>query len=200
MIWSWLIVLPALWETVIVRWRPPIRASVCALLFFSGFLSVFGGIGGQYHGYEITRLSTLDAVSQAVRDIPITEAFAAQPTYNHPLLLCGRKVVMGYDGHLSSHGIHYGPVHDELDALMLGQFNWRLRASRLGVRYLFFGPGERKTWPLTNESWRTGATVIASGEWGEILDLQTQPLPGGEIESPVLRPAAPRLQLPSVRP
>jgi len=199
MIWSWIIVLPALWETVIVRWRPQIRASVCVLLFFSGFLSVFGGIGAQYHGYGIAQLSTLDAVSQAVRDIPITEAFAAQPTYNHPLLLCGRKVVMGYDGHLSSHGIRYGPVDDELDALMLGHFNWRLRAARLGVRYLFFGPGERRTWPISNESWRMGATVIASGEWGEILDLQTPPLPVGESESPALRPAAPRLQLPSVR-
>ena len=197
MLWPWLIVLPVLWEIVLVRWQPWCRALVCSLLFFSGFLSLFGGIGAQFHGYSIARLSALDAVAHAVRDIPITEPFAAQPNYNHPLLLCGRKVVMGYDGHLASHGIEYGPVDDELDALMRGFPDWRIRAARLGVRYLFFGPEERKTWPASYESWRMSATVIASGEWGEILDLETPPLPVGEVESPTLRLAPPRLQLPS---
>ena len=198
MIWSWVIVLPALWETVLARWSMPWRAVTCAALFFSGFLSLLGGIGGQHHGHAITRLSTLDAVALAVRDIPITEAFAAQPTYNHPLLLCGRKVVMGYDGHLVSHGILYGSVDDELDALMRGFPDWRLRAARLGVRYLFFGPGERATWPASYESWRMGATVIASGEWGEIFDLHTPPLPAAEEEeSATPRLGRPRLQLPS---
>ena len=200
MLWPLLIVLAVLWETLLVRWKPFYRAVICSLLFFSGLLSVFGGIGGLYHGYTIARLSTLDAVAQAVRGIPITEPFAAQPNYNHPLLLCGRKVVMGYDGHLSSHGIHYGPVDDELDALMRGFPDWRLRAARLGVRYLFFGPKERETWPASYESWRMSATVIASGEWGEIFDLETPPLPVGESESPTLRLAPPRLQPPSARP
>ena len=200
MIWAWVIVLAALWNAVLARWPAPWRALTCTLLFFSGFLSLLGGIGSAHHGHGIIRLSTLDAVALAVRDIPITEAFAAQPTYNHPLLLCGRKVVMGYDGHLVSHGILYGPVDDELDALMRGFPDWRLRAARLGVRYLFFGPDERKTWPESYESWRMGATVIASGEWGEIFDLHTPPLPApAEEESATPRLAPPRLQLPSAR-
>ena len=140
-----------------------------------------------------------DAVGLAVRDIPITESFAAEPTYNHPLLLCGRKVVMGYPGHLGSHGIIYWPVEEDLDALMRGHPDWRIRAARLHVRYLFFGPGERRKWPNSYESWRAGATVVASGEWGELLDLQTPPLPlGPEEEKPTPRPAPARLLPPSV--
>jgi hypothetical protein len=201
MLWALLIVLPALWETILSRWPTPWRAAACVLLFFSGFISLLGGIGSAHHGHGIARLSTLDAVALAVRDIPITEPFAAQPTYNHSLLLCGRKLVMGYNGHLASHGIVYGPVDDQLDALMLGLPDWRLRAARLRVRYLFFGPGERRTWPASHESWRMGATVVASGEWGELFDLHTPPLPigAGEEEkksTPRLEP--PRLQLPSV--
>ena len=201
MLWALLIVLPALWETILSRWPTPWRAAACVLLFFSGFVSLLGGIGSAHHGHGIARLSTLDAIALAVRDIPITEPFAAQPTYNHSLLLCGRKLVMGYNGHLASHGIVYGPVDDQLDALMLGLPDWRLRAARLRVRYLFFGPGERRTWPASHESWRMGATVVASGEWGELFDLHTPPLPigAGEEEkksTPRLEP--PRLQLPSV--
>ncbi len=197
MLWAWLIAFAALWETIVSRWNFWRRAATCALLFFSGFISLLGGIGERFHGYPIARISTLDAVEQAVRDIPITEAFAAAPSFKHPLLLCGRKLVMGYDGHLVSHGIRYSSVDDELDALMRGFPDWRLRAARLGVRYLFFGPEERATWPESYESWRMGATVVASGEWGELFDLHTPPLPLSEEESPALRLAPPRLQLPS---
>ncbi len=198
MLWSLLIALPALWETILAHWPAPWRALACVLLFFSGFCSLLGGIGSEHHGHGFARLSTLDAVELAVRDIPITEAFAAEPTYNHPLLLCGRKLVMGYNGHLASHGIVYGPVDDELDGLMRGFPDWRIRAARLHVRYLFFGPGERKVWPESYESWRMGATVVASGEWGEIFDLHTPPLPvgeEGEKSTPRLEPQ--RLQLPA---
>jgi hypothetical protein len=199
MIWAWILFLPALWETLLVRERTWCRGGICALLFFSGFLSLLGGMGTPQRLYTIAHLSSLDAIGLAVRDIPIIEAFAACPSYKHPLLLCGRKVVMGYPGHLSSHGIVYGPIEDDLDGLMSGLFNWRLRAARLHVRYLFFGPDERQAWPHSNECWRMGATVIASGEWGEILDLQTPPLPVSEEESPEPRLAPPRLQLPSAR-
>ena len=177
MLWSFLIIVPILWDVVIARWKMPARAATCALLFFSGFLSLFGGINETHRGYSIIRLATLDAVAQAVRKIPVTEPFAAQPNYNHPLLLCGRKTVMGYEGHLASHGIRYADTAADLDALMLGFPDWRLRAARLGVRYLYYGPGERETWPNSYESWRLSATVIASGDWGQLLDLETPPIP-----------------------
>jgi len=177
MLWAYLIIMPILWEAVILHWRVQTRATVCVLLFFSGFLSLLGGIDDRHHGYSITRLSTVESVSAAVRKIPVTQPFAAQPNYNHPLLLSGRKTVMGYEGHLGSHGIQFANVADDLDALMLGFPDWRLRAARLGVRYLFYGPGERETWPNSYESWRLSATVIASGEWGQLFDLETPPVP-----------------------
>ena len=94
---------------------------------------------------------------------------------------------MGYEGHLSSHGISYRAIADDLDALMLGHPDWRLRAARLGVRYLYFGPGERLRWPYSYESWRKGATLIASGDWGELFDLDTPPLPVEERPPVTLR-------------
>ena len=177
MLWAYLFVLPFLWELLIARWSPWVREPVCVLLFFSGFISLIGGIDSQYRGYAIAYFSKLDAVAEAVRDIPITATFAARPSYNHPLLLCGRKVVMGFEGHLGSHGIHYSEVSDELDALMNGLPDWRQHATRLGARYLFFGPEEREQWPNAFQAWRDDARLVASGEWGEIFDLDSPPLP-----------------------
>ena len=182
MLWAYLLILPFLWDLLIVRWKPLARAIVCVLLFFSGFVSLFGGFNVQPGGYSIAQLSKLDALAESVRDIPVTATFAAQPTYNHPLLLLGRKLVMGFEGHLGSHGIAYHATSAELDALMNGSAEWRLIAARLGARYLFFGPEERGQWPDSFQSWRIGAQLIASGEWGELFDLETPPLPLDESQ------------------
>ncbi len=177
MIWAWLIVLPFLWELLIARWKCWQRLCVCVLLFFSGFVGLLGGLGGTQQGYAIAQCSTLDAVAAAVRDIPITEPFACAPHYQHALLLNGRKVVMGYEGHLQSHGINYRITSINLDELMNGKDIWRLNAAELGVRYLFYGPLEIERWPKSRESWRDCVQVISSGPWGELFDLDLPRVP-----------------------
>ncbi len=177
MVWAWLIILPFFWEHLIARWKCWQRWGVCVLLFFSGFVGLLGGMDGNQQGYEIARCSTLDAVAAAVRDIPITEPFACAPHYQHALLLNGRKVVLGYEGHLTSHGINYGMTGITLDELMNGVDTWRLAAAELNVRYLFYGPLEIQRWPRSHELWRDSVQVIASGPWGELFDLDLPRIP-----------------------
>lgn len=177
MVWAWLIVLPFIWDQLIARWKCWQRYAVCALLFFSGFIGLLGGLGGTQQGYEIARCSTLDAVAAAVRDIPITEPFACAPHYQHPLLLNGRKVVLGYEGHLTSHGISFRNQSINLDELMNGVDIWRLNAAELDVHYIYYGPLEIQRWPKSRETWRDSLQVIASGTWGELFDLDIPRVP-----------------------
>ncbi len=177
MLWAYLVVVPFVWELVLSRWRAWARAVAVSALFFPGSVILLGGISSSHHGLEIARLSELDAVAGAARGIPITETFAATPIYNHPLLINGRKLALGFTGHLTSHGIHFDRQLDQLDVLMNGDDEWRIAAAKLGVRYLFFGPRERAQWPDSLETWRAGAQVIASGDWGELFDLETPPVP-----------------------
>jgi hypothetical protein len=81
-----------------------------------------------------------------VRELPIKERFAAFPTYNHPLLMNGRKVVLGYGGHLWTQGFDYAPIERQLQALMLGAPDWRERARALHARYLFWGREEERAY------------------------------------------------------
>ena len=177
MVWAWLIVLPFIWEQLIARWKCWQRCAVCALLFFSGFIGLLGGMGGTQQGYEIARCSTLDSVAKAVRDIPITEPFACAPHYQHPLLLNGRKVVLGYEEHLTSHGISFRNQSINLDELMNGVDIWRLNAADLDVHYIYYGPLEIQKWPKSRETWRESLQVIASGTWGELFDLDIPRVP-----------------------
>jgi hypothetical protein len=173
MIWSYLVILPWLWSRLVERQSFPVRCVLCVALFFSGFVSLVGGIDGTHGGYALAKRSELDSITGPVRDIPLSETFATFPTYNHPLLLLGRKVVAGYEGHLSSHGIDYGQQVASLKSLMMGEPDWEKNARSLGARYLFWGEREREEYKESREPWKRDRNVIAQGTWGEIYDLES---------------------------
>lgn len=187
MLWSWLAVLPPLWDVVLSRWREGFRVVACFVLFFSGGVSLLGGLRGELVtgeerasalpqiGYSIQRRSEIDGAAWATRDIPITDRFVAQPNYNHPLLLAGRLTLMGYEGHLWSHGLDPTARKAAIAQILSGQPGWRDTAQRLGARWLYWGDEELSAYPDSPQPWRDECRLHASGSWGAIYDL-TQPL------------------------
>jgi hypothetical protein len=181
MVWSYLAILPFLWSHLIVRWPWWGRGLACFGLFFSGFVSTLGGIDATHRGYEIAKREELDNIATVVRNIPATERFVGAPTYNHPLLLCGRKMAMGYPGHVSSHGLAWQVPYEKIDALMRGAANWQQLAEELDCRYLFWGRYEQETYANSTEPWAETTKIVALGDWGAIYDLHT-PAPKDEDE------------------
>lgn len=178
-IWAYFIVLAFLWQHLIVQWERPIRWAVCFALFASGFVSLFGGLAVGKGGFGFAQRGEVDAVGYAVRKMPLEARFAAWPTYNHPLLLNGRKVVMGYPGHLWTQGFaDYGKTNDQLTKLMQGVPDWRDIARALQVRYLFWGREEKRNYAASQRPWEKSAALAASGTWGAIYDLEKPPIPG----------------------
>ncbi|MEP6669901.1 MAG: hypothetical protein ABJF10_12155 [Chthoniobacter sp.] len=175
MIWSYLAILPFVWTELLVRWPAWARCFIVGMLFFSGFISTLGGIDASFTGYPIALRSELDGVAKAVHDIPVTDRFAGAPTYNHPLLLNGRKMVLGYLGHVDSHGLAWQEPAGKLDSLMNGEDGWRELADELGARYLFWGRYEDEKYKDSPQPWRLTTRMVASGDWGAIFDLHTPP-------------------------
>ena len=188
MLWAYVLILPFLWSELVRRLHVPARAVALVVLFFPGFVTLIGGLNSQYNGYAIADLSELDEVREATRAIPISESFAAEPTYNHPLLLNGRKLVLGYPAHVWSHGIDFSRQERLLDELMVGSNRWRMSGARLEARYLYFGPREAERWPRSQREWQTGAATLYKGSMGLIIDLETPPLPLAEglLQEPAL--------------
>lgn len=171
LIWAYFIVLPFLWRDLLRDTPIEIRIAACIALFGSGFVSLFGGLAAGPSGYELANRAEVDAVSAAVRRLSTADRFAAYPTYNHPLLLSGRKNALGYLGHLASEGFDYGPAEQTLNTLMHGAPGWRKAAQQLHTRYLFWGPEETQHYGESPQPWKNEATKIASGPWGAIYDL-----------------------------
>lgn len=171
LIWAYFLILPALWRILIRPWPAPVRIGVCLVLFFSGFVNLFGGLAADRTGLEFANRVETDLVADAVRKLPVEARFAAFPTYNHPLLLNGRKVVCGYTGHLWTQGLDYTPVENKLQLLMLGQGNWVELARELHVDYLFWGREEKANYPASTHPWEGNLPVAAQGSWGAIYDF-----------------------------
>jgi len=171
MVWGYFLILPFLWSDLIGRWAFPERAVTCVALFASGFVTLLGGLAAGHPGFGLIDRARLDAIGTAVRPLPVEARFAAYPTYNHPLLLQGRKVVLGYPGHLWTEGFEYNDPNRQLTALMRGAPNWREAAKALGVRYIFWGRDETANYQGGSRPWETSARRVASGDWGAIYDL-----------------------------
>ena len=184
MVWSYFLVLPFLWTQLIRHWSVPLRTGVCFVLFASGFVSLFGGLAAGRPGFGLASRGEVDAVGEALQAVSVEARLAAFPTYNHPLLLQGRKVVMGYPGHLWTQGFDYAKVNAALNALMNGAPNWREIARVLGARYLFWGREEKVNYADSMRPWEATAPIVSAGDWGAIYDLES------------LEPNAPRTLVP----
>ena len=171
-IWAYFIILPFLWQDLIANWPIDLRICTCVALFGSGFISLIGGLAAGRPGLDFAVRAEVDGVGAAVQKVPAEARFAAYPTYNHPLLLNGRKVVLGYPGHLMSEGFDYASTQDKLTSLMQGEVNWREIAHELQTRYLFWGREEKANYSTSRRPWEQTAALVASGNWGAIYDLE----------------------------
>ena len=175
MLWCYLLALPSIGTLVLARlgrwWR---WAAVLGLLF-SGAVSVTAAsIGGG------TRLDVLDleeyrAVCGALQAEPPEARVAVAPTFNHPVALCGHPLVLGYGGHLWSHGIDGSGVERHLGVLMRGEDGWRESARAVDAGLLFWGPRERQAFPGSLRPWEEGGPPLAAGPWGAVYRLPTGP-------------------------
>ncbi len=179
MIWSYLVVLPFIWDRWIRPFAAPVRWPVCAALFLSGAVSLAGGLRHMDTGYYLGRRPELEAVDAATRGLPIEARFAAatETGYNHPLVFAGRKLVLGYNGNVFSQGIDYTPIARDLNALMRGLPDWRRAARRLEVRYVYWGPREAKAFRDSSRPWAQDSAQVAAGDWGAIYDLERENAP-----------------------
>ncbi|PZR76739.1 MAG: hypothetical protein DLM73_01740 [Chthoniobacterales bacterium] len=171
-VWAYFIILPFLWSDLIARWPWSMRAVVCLALFASGFVTLFGGLIAGKEGFGLADRAELDFVGAALRKLPADARYAGFPTYNHPVLLQGRKMVLGYPGHLWTQGFNYSQDNDKLTALMKGEPGWKETARFFHTRYLFWGREEKTNYPQSKRPWERESKLIAAGTWGAIYDLE----------------------------
>jgi hypothetical protein len=170
LLWSYLLILPYLWKGLVSKWDIFSKYLVCFMLFFSGFVCVIDSMSKR-HGYQIFKVSELYEVSHSIKNLPCESRFATYPTYNHPLLFYGRKLVLAYPGWLAAHGIKYSEVEGKLRSLMLGESNWKELAKELQARYIYWGTQEEREYYNSMRPWEKVSKKVFEGTYCRIYDL-----------------------------
>lgn len=171
-LWAYLLVVPLIWVRLLVPRAFLVRATICLALFVPGAVTLWNGLPPTKAGLTIVSMSKLASVEHRLRHLPSEARFAAAPTFNHPLSLTGRKVVMGYDGHLYSHGIDYFEGRSALERLMMGDPEWEKLADRLGADFVFWGPLEEQRYRASTKAWADLDRLEAVGTWGRVYRLR----------------------------
>lgn len=124
--------------------------ALLVILTLSGLLDVWRGLSP----VEKVVLLTREDLRVAARLRETTEARALilhAPIHNSPVILTGRRSLMGYPGHLWSHGIDYAEREADLREMMLLTPRAPDLLKRYGVGYVLTGEddtGYRDRYPL----------------------------------------------------
>jgi hypothetical protein len=115
-IWCWLSMVPFLWKLVLRPLPLVSRAVILMMLFISGALSLFDGLGPR-HAYSLIARWELEAARHVLGEkeggVLLGERVACAPDYAQPALLLGHPVYFAYPGHLWSHGYAYEAALEE---------------------------------------------------------------------------------------
>src|SRR5262249_45375449 len=82
------------------------------------------------------------------------------PIHNSVVALSGRQSVMGYPGHLWTHGIPFESRKKDLTAIYQGGAQMIEPLSRLGVDYVIIGPAEQSQLTVNENSFANSYPLV----------------------------------------
>ncbi len=140
-------------------------AAACFIvLIFAGALDVWRTASGQ----NKIKVFDKDAVQLAelikVKTAP-NALFLNAPTYNSAVVLSGRRSLMRYSGHLSSHGIDYGPREDDVKHIYQGGGVADILLRKYDIEYVLISPEEKNSLAANEDFFKKYPVVAEAGQY-----------------------------------
>ena len=152
-----------LWRKTSVGWKA-VGAICFIVLIASGALDVWRTASAQINN----RVFDKDAVEIAnqikLRANP-KAMFLNAPTYNSAIVLTGRRSLMRYPGHLSSHGINYGERESDVKRMYQGGDASIKLMEKYGIDYVLVSPEERSQGGANEQFFSRFPVAAESGQY-----------------------------------
>ena len=87
------------------------------------------------------------------------------PVHNTPVFLSGRRSLMGYPGHIWTHGIDSGPRDADIKRIYNGSFDARALLAKYRVDYVVVDPQERSVMPVNDAFFKQFNEVATVGDY-----------------------------------
>jgi hypothetical protein len=133
------LLLARLWEGNL--WNRLLAGALFIVLTFAGALDVFALVSGKNDYGEFDRDGVAFA-EQIKQQTPPQAMILHAPIHNTPIFLTGRRSLMGYPGHIWTHGLAYGERESEIRRIYAGGPDALALLSKYGVDYVAIGPTE----------------------------------------------------------
>lgn len=145
-----------LWES-----RGRIVKVLVFLIFFGpGTLLFVRSLPLYTHGVTWTSAQELNKAEVLLSNESVQKGLVIAPEYEHPALLLGHKLFMGYPGHVWSHGYNYGAHELLLKRYFEGDETAVAELKSKGVELFFRSSLEKRR----ENGWKAGNGLLKSGE------------------------------------
>ena len=147
----------------------PIRRAAAIILFvvvtLAGTLDIAGIALRTANKYQVFDASGL-AFAELVKEKTAPRALVIHaPVHNTPVFLTGRRSLMGYPGHIWTHGLNFMQREGEIKRIYLGLPDAEQLMKNYGVDYAVVGPLEKLAVPLNERFFNRFEKVGQVGEY-----------------------------------
>ncbi len=141
-----------------------IAVGLFALLTLAGALDVFALLTrqGEYQEFDRDGIAFAEIIKQQT---PPRAMILHAPVHNTPLFLAGRRSLMGYPGHIWTHGIDSGARENDIKKMYHGSPDARALLEKYRVDYVVVDPQERSVMPVNDVFFKQFPEVATVGEY-----------------------------------
>lgn len=118
--------------------------TVVVLVFLPGFLVFVRALPVSTHGIQWTSEKDLNKAAVLLKGLDINAGIVVTPSYHHPVFLLGHKVLMGYPGHVWSHGYDYYGRENLINRIYAGEDAAIETLPKDQVKWIYWGPLEKR--------------------------------------------------------
>lgn len=141
-----------------------IAAGLLLCLIFAGALDVASIVtrSGEYQLFDPNGVRFAEVVKQQTQ--PRSLVMHA-PVHNTPVFLSGRRSLMGYPGHIWTHGLDSGPRESEIKRIYAGAPDAEMLLGKYGVDYAVVGPLEKLVLTVNEQFFTRFKKVGEAGDY-----------------------------------
>ena len=141
-----------------------VAAGCLFVLIFSGALDVWRAATGQIN-YKVFDIDSVKIAEQIKKKTTPDALFLNAPTYNSAVVLSGRRSLMRYSGHLSSHGIDYAGREADVKRIYEGNATSDILLRKYDIGYILISPEEKSSLTVNEQYFQKYPVFAESGQY-----------------------------------
>ncbi|PYS23965.1 MAG: hypothetical protein DMF72_07425 [Acidobacteria bacterium] len=145
-------------------WHRVIAGCLFVVLTLAGALDVYALVTkqGEFEEFDRDGVVFADMIKQQT---PPKATILHAPIHNTPIFLTGRRSLMGYPGHIWTHGIDSGSREADIKKIYEGAADAPGLLAKYGVDYVVVDPQERSVMRVNDEFFGRYKEVVTVGEY-----------------------------------